>query len=87
MGPRACITLGVAGQAFCGNAEYVSRLDQSVFDNVTSFCHLRKSGVNGAHDPPDYFKQRSRPCSANMIVCTIQLFMNYAIYASIDVTY
>lgn len=32
----------------------VSWWDRSVFDNVVRFYHLRKSGVNEAHDPPDY---------------------------------
>ena len=55
MARGACIILGVAGQGFLW--QHRIRVTGGVRVSLIplpNFCHLRKSGVNGAHDPPDY---------------------------------
>ena len=71
----------------CGNQRYVSRWDRSVSDNVGKCCPLRNSGVNEAHDPPDYLVLKVALVLLNIMTCTLQLFMNCTMYASVNVTY
>ena len=71
----------------CGSQRYVPRWDRSIFDNVVTCCPFRKSGVNDTLSPCNYLVLKVALVSADIMTCTLQLFISCTTYASVNVEY